>query len=71
MAENPPVVVHPWLDGSRRVAIRGRPVGRAFGTADLVEFLRIAGLDLDGVTLEDPELIEWRGGGPAYWGPPG
>ncbi|MFI6005764.1 hypothetical protein ACIA98_36160 [Streptomyces sp. NPDC051366] len=31
--------------------------------------LRRAGLDLDGVRLDDALLIEWRGGGPAVWHP--
>ncbi|UUU44393.1 hypothetical protein OHA89_00935 [Streptomyces sp. NBC_01546] len=44
-------------------------LGRALGTADLLEFLRRAGLDPDVVRLDDPLLIEWRGGGPAVWTP--
>ncbi|MEV6735180.1 MULTISPECIES: hypothetical protein [unclassified Streptomyces] len=32
-------------------------------------FLRRAGLDPDDVRLDDPLLIEWRGGGPAVWSP--
>ncbi|GCD39172.1 hypothetical protein OEIGOIKO_07001 [Streptomyces chrestomyceticus JCM 4735] len=37
--------------------------------ADLLEFLRRGGLDPDDVDLDDPSLIEWRGGGPGVWTP--
>ncbi|WP_127358198.1 hypothetical protein [Actinacidiphila soli] len=63
----PPVIVYPALNGHRRVAVRGERVGTARGVADLVEFLRRAGLEADDSTLTDPELIEWRGGGPDAW----
>ncbi|HCA86090.1 MAG TPA: hypothetical protein DEQ61_11660 [Streptomyces sp.] len=67
MEGQPPVVVHP-LDGTgRRVEIRGRGAGAATGPRDLLEFLRRAGLDPDEVRLDDPTLIEWRGGGPDVW----
>ncbi|MEU4358683.1 hypothetical protein [Streptomyces virginiae] len=49
--------------------LRREIFGRAFGTANLLEFLRRAGLDRDVVRLDDPLLIEWRGGGPAVWSP--
>jgi hypothetical protein len=39
------------------------------GRGDLPEFLRRAGLDPDAVRLDDPELIERRGGGPDVWPP--
>lgn len=68
MAEHAPVVVHsPSPTGGRRVTVRGAIVGLAFGPADLLEFLRRAGLDPDTVALDDAELIEWRGGGPNEW----
>jgi hypothetical protein len=62
-----PVVIYPPLDGRRRVQIRGERVGVAVGITDVLEFLRRAGLDLDAVDLEDPAVIEWRGGGPDDW----
>ncbi|MGP3927393.1 MULTISPECIES: hypothetical protein [unclassified Streptomyces] len=65
--EQPPVVVHPWAEGARRVTIRGEPVGKARSPSDVLEFLRVAGLDENAVRLDDPDLIEWRGGGPADW----
>ncbi|PJN38969.1 hypothetical protein CG747_20715 [Streptomyces sp. CB02959] len=68
MAERPPVVVHPPLpSGGWRVTIRGAIVGVAYGPADLLEFLRRAGVDLDTVALDDLALIEWRGPGPDVW----
>lgn len=60
-------MVHPPDAGGRLVTVRGERVGRARSTADLLEFLRRTGLDPDDVTLDDPELIEWRGGGPQAW----
>ncbi|ARX85610.1 hypothetical protein SMD44_05074 [Streptomyces alboflavus] len=42
--------------------------GLARGPADVLEFLRRAGLDPDAVDLSDPVLIEWRGGGTGEWG---
>ncbi|MEU8571298.1 hypothetical protein AB0C51_23655 [Streptomyces pathocidini] len=63
----PPVVVYPWLDGARRVTIHGESVGRAYSLRDVLEFLHLAGLEENGVRLDDPELVEWRGGGPADW----
>jgi hypothetical protein len=69
MAVHPPVVVHPPSpSGGRRVTIRGEIVGLAQGPADLLEFLRRAGAP-ENARLDDPELIEWRGGGPHRWPP--
>ncbi|MER8158137.1 hypothetical protein [Streptomyces sp. NPDC094472] len=66
MAERPPVTVHPPSpSGGRRVTIRGEIAGLARGPADVLEFLRRAGAE--DVRLDDPELIEWRGGGPDVW----
>ncbi|MEU4730441.1 hypothetical protein [Streptomyces sp. NPDC023588] len=42
---------------------------RALRTAGLIKCLRRAGLDPGTVRLDDPLLIEWRGGGPAAWSP--
>lgn len=71
MAGNPPVIVHPLSpDGGRAVAIRGERVGVAYHLFDLLEFLRRAGLPEADTSIDDPELIEWRGGGPEAWGDP-
>ncbi|MCK8678508.1 MULTISPECIES: hypothetical protein [Streptomyces] len=63
MAWQAPVVVHrPSPGGGRRVTIRGQIAGLAHHDADLVEFLRRAGLDEADISLDDPQLVEWRGG---------
>ncbi|MFE9484523.1 hypothetical protein ACFYNM_38825 [Streptomyces spororaveus] len=70
MAADPRVIVYPPDDdGGRQVRADGRTLGRAFGPADILEFLRRTGLDPDDVVLDerDQGLIEWRGGGPAVW----
>ncbi|WP_308288782.1 hypothetical protein [Streptomyces humicola] len=46
----------------------GEPVGVAKSVDDVEAVLRHAGLHLDEVALDDPGLIEWRGGGPDAWG---
>ncbi|MFI7382683.1 hypothetical protein [Streptomyces sp. NPDC049813] len=61
----PTVVVHAAQPGGRRVAIQGEDVGLATSRADVVEFLRRAGLQ--DAPLDDPDFIEWRGGGSAMW----
>ncbi|MEU5811119.1 MULTISPECIES: hypothetical protein [unclassified Streptomyces] len=63
------IVYPPDAEGGRRVRVDGAILGRALGPDDLLEFLRRAGLDPDGVRLDDALLIEWRGGGPAVWSP--
>ena len=68
MAGRPPVVVHPPMPGGgRRVNADGEDLGLAGNPADVLEFLRRAGLDPDRVSLDDTNLIEWRGGGPDVW----
>ncbi|MDT0379770.1 hypothetical protein RM572_13475 [Streptomyces sp. DSM 42041] len=65
-----PVVVYPPAEGGgggRRVRADGTILGIAYSEADLLEFLRRAGLDPEGIRLDDPDLIEWRGGGPDVW----
>jgi hypothetical protein len=65
------VVVHPpQPDGGRQVTIRGEPVGTAYHLLDLVELMRLAGLPEADTTIDDPELIDWRGGGPEVWTAP-
>ncbi|MEV0444716.1 hypothetical protein AB0I46_37985 [Streptomyces spectabilis] len=63
------IVVHRASpSGGRRVDVHGENVGVAHGVADVSEFLRRAGLDLDPVEVAVSPLIEWRGGGPEVWG---
>ncbi|MEU8567598.1 hypothetical protein AB0C51_04390 [Streptomyces pathocidini] len=67
-AEHPPVIVHPPSpSGGRRITVRGQIVGLAHGRGDVAEFLRAAGLDPDSVSLNDPTLVEWRGGDIDHW----
>ncbi|NEB79896.1 hypothetical protein G3I40_32450 [Streptomyces sp. SID14478] len=61
----PSVVVHAAQPGGRRVYIRGEDAGLATSLADVTEFLRRAGLE--DAPLDDPDFIEWRGGGSAIW----
>ncbi|MFF4351039.1 hypothetical protein [Streptomyces sp. NPDC001530] len=51
------------------MTIRSEDVGTAYRLLDLIEFLRRAGLPEADTTIDDPRLIEWRGGGPEQWGP--
>ncbi|MEU4494705.1 hypothetical protein OG729_25065 [Streptomyces sp. NBC_00210] len=63
-----PVVVHSLSpDGGRRVTIRGEAAGTAYNLFDVLEFLRRAELPEADTAIDDPELIEWRGGGPETW----
>ncbi|MGW7363247.1 hypothetical protein ACWGI8_07430 [Streptomyces sp. NPDC054841] len=73
MAGEAPVVVHPLSpEGGRRVTIRGETVGVAYHLLDVLEFLHGAELPEADTAIDDPELIEWRGGGPEVWSePPG
>ncbi|ANH94659.1 MULTISPECIES: hypothetical protein [unclassified Streptomyces] len=65
-----PVTVYPPSPtGGRRVRVNGEILGLAYDTADVAEFLRRAGLDVDPVEVTVSPLIEWRGVGPEYWGP--
>ncbi|AWT47131.1 MULTISPECIES: hypothetical protein [Streptomyces] len=69
MASPQPIVVYPpGEDGGRRVRVDGRFVGMAYGPLDIVEFLRLAGLDdVDDDWVRASALIEWRGGGAEVW----
>ncbi len=63
----PRIVVHPPApSGGRRVSIGAESLGVAYGVVDLLEFLVRAGISAD-VPLDDPEVIDWRGGGPGIW----
>ncbi|MGW7003933.1 hypothetical protein ACWGCW_14205 [Streptomyces sp. NPDC054933] len=66
--EYPPLVVHPLQDGGRLMTILGEPVGVARSLHDVEDVLRRAGLNPDEIALDEPDLIEWRGGGPDAWG---
>lgn len=48
--------------------IRGEAAGTAYNLLDVIEFLRRAGLPEADTTIDDPELIDWLGGGPDHWG---
>ncbi|SHL18790.1 hypothetical protein [Actinacidiphila paucisporea] len=65
----PRVVVEPQgRDGGRRVRVGAQILGIAYGSRDLLEFLRRAGLeDIDQLDLASTDLIDWQGGGPAVW----
>ena len=64
----PPVVVLPLSPGGgRRVTIHGERMGTAYSLFDVLDFLHRAGLPATDRAVDDPELIEWRGGGPYDW----
>ncbi|MFJ1973899.1 hypothetical protein ACIO93_35215 [Streptomyces sp. NPDC087903] len=66
------VVVHaPTPTGGRRVRVNGESLGLAYGLRDVAEFLRRAGLEIDLAEVAQVPWIDWRGGGPEHWGPPG
>ncbi|MFF0363294.1 hypothetical protein [Streptomyces fungicidicus] len=66
--ERPVVIYPPGEDGGRRVRAGVRFLGMAYGLLDVVEFLRLAGLeDADGDWLRGSAMVEWRGGGPDAW----
>jgi hypothetical protein len=70
MGTHPPVVVlPPSSDGGRQVVIHGDRTGTAYTLFDVLDFLRLAGLPAEDRAVDDPELIEWRGGGPYDWSP--
>ncbi|WP_372351536.1 hypothetical protein [Streptomyces sp. KL116D] len=58
-----PMVVHPPLGaGGRRVTARGEVLGLAHSDADVLEFLRRAGLEGGEQLLDDSAWVKWRGG---------
>ncbi|MFE9372227.1 hypothetical protein ACFYM2_21005 [Streptomyces sp. NPDC006711] len=69
MADRRIIVVYPPDEqGARRVRIDGSTIGRATDLADLVIWLRRAGLEVDDIDVVRSPLIEWRGGGgPEAW----
>jgi hypothetical protein len=71
-APKPVVVYPPSRGGGRRVRADGEILGTAYSLADLVEFLRRAGLEgLDEADVAASPLVEWRGGGADEWGESG
>ncbi|MGW7067439.1 hypothetical protein ACWGII_16505 [Streptomyces sp. NPDC054855] len=57
------MTVHPPAGtGGRRVTVRGEILGLAHSDADVVEFLRLAGLPDAEEFLDDPAWVKWRGG---------
>ncbi|MGW5735721.1 MULTISPECIES: hypothetical protein [Streptomyces] len=61
--ERAPITVHPASpSGGRRVTANGQILGLAHSDADVVEFLRRAGLEDAEVLLDDRSYVTWRGG---------
>ncbi|MEJ8672239.1 hypothetical protein WKI71_39555 [Streptomyces sp. MS1.AVA.1] len=54
-------------DGGRQVTIRGEPTGTAYSLFDVMDLVHRAGLPGEDRAVDDPDLIEWRGGGPYDW----
>ncbi|MER7485896.1 hypothetical protein ABTY20_08305 [Streptomyces sp. NPDC126497] len=69
MANDRPIVIYPpGEDGGRRVRGGARFLGMAYGMLDVVELLRLAGLEsVDDDWLRRSATVEWRGGGPDVW----
>ncbi|MCX3063626.1 hypothetical protein [Streptomyces beihaiensis] len=63
----PVIVLPPSPDGGRRVTVNGERVGVAYSLFDVLEFLHEAGLPTKDTAVDDPELIDWQGGGPYRW----
>ncbi|MFC8199899.1 hypothetical protein ACFUTV_31580 [Streptomyces sp. NPDC057298] len=64
-----PIVVHRLTGAAgRRVTIHSGKAGLAHSDADLVEFLRRAGLPDASELLDDPSWVEWQGGLPHQYG---
>ncbi|MEU5212897.1 hypothetical protein [Streptomyces sp. NPDC020742] len=62
-----PVIVHPPSTGGRRVTLHGRDLGRALRPGDVAAILRRAGFCTTTFVWEDPDVFEWRDGGPDIW----
>lgn len=69
MTDAQPIVIYPPAeDGGRRVRVGDHFRGMAYALLDIVEFLRLAGLeDADEAWVRESGLVEWRGGGPDVW----
>ncbi|MET7545049.1 hypothetical protein ABZS95_05190 [Streptomyces sp. NPDC005479] len=58
-----PLVVHwPSRSGGRYVTAYGHILGLAHDDRDLIEFLRRAGHPDAETLIDDPQMVEWRGG---------
>lgn len=68
-SDQPTVVIYPPSgDGGRRVRAGPHFLGMAYTLLDVVEFLRLHGMDdADGDWLRRSPSVEWRGGGPETW----
>ncbi|MEU0964275.1 hypothetical protein ABZ357_02120 [Streptomyces sp. NPDC005917] len=62
------IVLPPSSSGGRRVRVDGEILGLAHNMADVAEFLRRAGLEIDAAEVAESPWIEWRGVGPVPWG---
>lgn len=49
--------------------VDGEILGLAHNVADVAEFLRRAGLEIDPAEVAEVPWIDWRGVGPERWGP--
>ena len=49
--------------------VDGEILGLAHNVADVAEFLRRAGLEIDPAEIAECPWIDWRGVGPECWGP--
>ncbi|MFI8091316.1 hypothetical protein ACIF9R_23845 [Streptomyces sp. NPDC086080] len=62
------MVVHPpGPDGGRHVTIRGEQAGTAHHLLDVLDLLRRHGLPEAHEGIDDPRLVEWRGGDSRMW----
>ncbi|MGP4007969.1 hypothetical protein [Streptomyces sp. 4N124] len=62
------VIVHPPSPtGGRRVRVNGEILGLAHNVADVAEFLRRAGLEIDPAEVAGVPWIDWCGVGPERW----
>ena len=62
-------VLPPTPAGGRRVRVEGEMLGLAHNAADVAEFLRRAGLEIDPAEIASAPWIDWRGTGPEHWTP--
>lgn len=63
----PRVVVDEPLDGRRLVLIDGQDAGVVVSADELRRLLHRAGVLEEDAPLDNPELIEWNGGGSDDW----
>ncbi|MFG2400841.1 hypothetical protein [Streptomyces lydicus] len=69
MRHDAPIVVHrPSSTGGRRVTAHGQILGLANSDADVIEFLRRAGVAAPEEVLDDEAWVEWRGARAHGWG---